>query len=75
MNDVEVKVMNERVMYYGKDGKLITESLIDYTKENVLSHYRTLEEFLNEWHATEKKKVIIEVLEEQGILFEELQKK
>ncbi|MEI2437858.1 EcoAI/FtnUII family type I restriction enzme subunit R [Priestia megaterium] len=74
LNDVEVKVINERVMYYGKDGKLITESLKDYTKENVLSHYHTLDEFLNEWHAAEKKKAIIEVLEEQGILFEELKK-
>ncbi|MGK4104329.1 EcoAI/FtnUII family type I restriction enzme subunit R [Bacillus paranthracis] len=73
INDVEVRVIHERVMYYGKDGKLVTESLIDYTKKSVRSHYHTLDEFLEEWNATEKKKAVIEVLEEQGILFEELQ--
>ncbi|PHE54663.1 EcoAI/FtnUII family type I restriction enzme subunit R [Bacillus pseudomycoides] len=73
INDVEVRVIHERVMYYGKDGKLVTESLIDYTKKSVRSYYHTLDEFLEEWNATEKKKAVIEVLEEQGILFEELQ--
>jgi type I restriction enzyme, R subunit len=73
VNDVEVKVINERVMYYGKDGKLITESLIDYTKKNIRAQYHTLDEFLNKWNASEKKKAVIEELEEQGVLFEELQ--
>lgn len=73
INDVEVRVIHERVMYYGKDGKLITESLRDYTRKSVRSHYHTLGEFLEEWNAAEKKKAVIEALEEQGILFEELQ--
>ncbi len=30
VNDVEVSVVAERVQYYDKDGKLITESLKDY---------------------------------------------
>ena len=36
VDDVEVTVIAERVQYYGKDGKLITESLRDYTRNTVL---------------------------------------
>ena len=36
LNDVEVTVISERVQYYDKDGKLITESITDYSKKNIL---------------------------------------
>ena len=39
VNDEPVMVVAERVQYYGPDGKLITESLRDYTKKRVLSNY------------------------------------
>ena len=72
VNNVLVKVINERVQYIGEDGKLITESLKDYTKKNVLKEYRSLGEFLNAWSSAEKKEAIIEELEKQGVLFEAL---
>jgi type I restriction enzyme R subunit len=72
VNNVPVEVINERVQYMGEDGKLITESLKDYTKKNILTKYRTLDEFLNVWTASEKKNVIIEELEKQGVLFDAL---
>lgn len=46
VRDVEVSVVAERVQYYGTDGRLITESLKDYTRKNVLSSYATLDDFL-----------------------------
>lgn len=70
---VPVKVINQRVLYYDKDGKLITESLQDYTKKTMNEGYKTLNTFLKEWNDIEKKSLIIEKLEEQGILFDELQ--
>ncbi len=73
INDVEVEVVNERLMYYGKDGKLITESLTDYTKNTIKKKYASLNEFLNEWHNTKRKQIIIEELYEQGVFIEELQ--
>lgn len=39
-----VRVLSERVQYVDKDGKLITESLIDYTKKNILQQYSRLDE-------------------------------
>lgn len=73
VNDVEIKVLNERVMYYDKDGNLVTESLKDYTKKNINKEFKTLDEFLKKWNGSQRKEAIIAELEEQGILFEALQ--
>jgi len=72
VNGVEVKIVNERVQYLGSDGRIITESLKDYTKKNVIEKFATLESFLNSWNNAEKKKAIVEALEQQGIFFEAL---
>ena len=72
VNGVEVVQVGERVQYYGKDGKLITESLVDYTKKNLKEQFATMNDFIKKWSEADKKSVIIEELEEQGILFEEL---
>lgn len=72
VNGVQVKILNERVQYLGSDGKIITESLIDYTKSNITRKYRNLDDFLNTWNSSEKKKAIIEELEEEGVFFEHL---
>lgn len=72
VNDVEVTVISERVQYYDKDGKLITESITDYSKKNILNEFATLDNFLNRWNSEEKKEAIIEELKEQGVLLEAL---
>nr|WP_299032295.1 DEAD/DEAH box helicase family protein [uncultured Tenacibaculum sp.] len=72
VDGVQVKIVNERVQYLGNDGKIITESLKDYTKNNVTKQYQSLEKFLSTWNNAEKKEAIIKELEEQGIFFEAL---
>ena len=72
VNDVNVKVISERVQYYDKDGKLITESLKDYSKKNILNEFATLDNFLNRWNNEDKKDAIIEELKEQGVLLDAL---
>lgn len=67
-----VTILKKMVQYMDRDGKLITESLIDYTKKNVLNQYATLDDFLSAWGAAERKEVIIREMEEHGILFSEL---
>ncbi len=69
---VEVKIISERVQYYDKNGKLIVESLKDYTKRNILEKYATLDVFLRKWNETSKKKAIVDELKEDGILLEAL---
>ncbi len=72
VNNIKVSVANERVQYYGKDGRLITESLKDYTKENIKKQYTSLDNFIARWRNTPKKEVLLEELAEQGILYEAL---
>ena len=67
---VEVAILNERVQYYDKDGKLITESVTDYSKKNILGEYATLDSFLRAWNSEEKKQAIIDELQERGVLLE-----
>lgn len=69
---VPVKIINERVQYYDKDGKLITESIKDYSKRNILDEYATLDEFLAAWTTAEKKQAIIEELQDHGVLLDAL---
>lgn len=73
VDDVEVRVAAERVQYYDKDGKLITESLKDYTRKAIRKEYRSLDDFLRRWDKAEKKTAIIEELREQGLLLEALE--
>lgn len=72
VNGVEVRVLNERVQYYDKDGKLITGSITDYSRRNILQRYATLDAFLHAWDAEERKATIVEELENQGVLLSEL---
>lgn len=70
VGDVTVRVLSERVQYVDKDGKLITESLIDYTKKNILQQYSRLDEFLRTWTEAEKKQAIIDELQDEGVLLD-----
>jgi len=69
---VDVSILNERIQYLDNNGKLITESLREYTKRNLLKKYRTLDNFLSKWNNSEKKRVIIEELEKNGIILDNL---
>jgi type I restriction enzyme R subunit len=70
---VPVKVIRERVQYMGGDGRLITESVRDYTRTQVRKQYALMDEFINQWSSAEKKCAIIHQLEQQGLLLEALQ--
>jgi type I restriction enzyme R subunit len=72
VNDVDVAILNEIVQYLDKDGKLIIESVKDYSKKNILGGYATLDEFLQAWNACERKEAIIEELKERDVLLDAL---
>lgn len=69
VNGVEVTVIKERVQYMGDDGKIITESLRDYTRKSVRTAYASLDDFLASWNHADKKRAIVEELEQQGVIF------
>ena len=69
---VDVSILSERRQFLDANGKLITCSLKEFTKTGILTSYRSLDNFLQAWNDAEKKRAIIEELENQGIIFEEL---
>ncbi|MBI5995668.1 EcoAI/FtnUII family type I restriction enzme subunit R [Clostridium perfringens] len=72
LSDVEVNVISERVQYYDKDGKLVTESLKDYSKKNILAEFSDLDTFIRKWNSEDKKQAIIDELIEHGVLLDAL---
>lgn len=72
VNGVDVSILSERKQYLDADGRLITTSVKEYCKTGILTSYRSLDNFLQTWNDAEKKRAIIEELENQGIIFEEL---
>jgi type I restriction enzyme R subunit len=72
VNGVDVAVLISREMYFDKDGKPITTSLKDHTKEIIKNQFASLDDFLNKWNNTIRKEAIIAELQEQGILVEAL---
>lgn len=64
----EVHIVGKRVSIYDADGRLLAqESIVDYTRFNILGRYASLDKFILHWSAEEKKDAIRELLREQGI--------
>ena len=69
---VTVAVARERVQYLNAQGKLVTESLRDYTRINLLKKYDSLDRFLQTWQQADRKAALLQELEGQGVLLDAL---
>jgi type I site-specific restriction endonuclease len=72
IGDVPVMIVAERVQYYGSNGKLITESIRDYTRNSVLQQFRSLDVFLSAWSQADQKSAILAEMEKRGVLLDAL---
>lgn len=70
---ITVNVLAERVQYIDANGKLITESLKDYTVKTVKKEFATLKDFVRKWNSAEQKQAVIQELEEHGVIWEALE--
>ena len=68
----EVHTILEKNLCYDEHGKLITQNLINFSKDNILKEYRTLDDFINHWNEAEKKEAIVQELYEHNVFLEEL---
>lgn len=68
-----VRVLTERIEYLDENGKLVTESLRDYSRRTVREHFASLDAFLRRWRGEARKATIIAELAEEGLLLEALQ--
>lgn len=72
---VEVSILNETTKYYDADGKLITESIVEYSKKNLKRLYEKYEDFEQEWYRADSKKEFLEHLFNEGIMIDALEEK
>ena len=72
VNGVDVSVLVSRELYFDRNGKVVTVSLKDHTKEIITGQYATLNDFLNSWNSADRKEAVIKELEEQGVLVDAL---
>ncbi len=70
--DEAANINRERVQYYGPNGRLITESIRDFTRKTVRQEFTSLDAFLKKWTEAEQKQEILRELEQQGVLLEAL---
>ncbi len=67
VDGVGARIIAERVEYLDENGKLVTESLRDFTKKALKKRFASLDEFLKRWNAADRKQAIVEELEAEGL--------
>ena len=72
VDGVHATIVAERVEYLDENGRLVTESLRDFTKKALKQRFTSLDAFLRRWKAAERKQAIIEELESEGLPLEPL---
>ena len=72
-NGCKVRIIQKTVSIYDTDGKLLRqESIVDYTKENILGRYASLDNFIHQWSEQDKKEAIRDLLRQRGIDLEQI---
>jgi type I restriction enzyme R subunit len=69
VDGVGAMIIAERVEYLDENGKLVTESLRDFTKKALTKRFSSLGDFLKRWKSADRKQAVIEELEAEGLAF------
>jgi len=72
VNGIHVTLLAERVEYLDDHGKLVTESLRDFTRKALQRHFASLDNFLRRWKAAARKQALLEELGNEGLLLDPL---
>lgn len=72
INGIDVTVLNTREMYFDKEGKPVTVSLKDYSKDILKDKFQSIDKFLQFWNQSDRKDAIVEELQEQGVPVKDL---
>lgn len=72
VDGVAVTIVAQRIEYLDEYGKLVTESLRDFTKKELRKRFASLDDFLSRWRSADRKQAVIEELEQEGVQVEAL---
>lgn len=67
VDGVGASIVAERVEYLDEHGKLVTESLRDFTRKALKKRFTSLNDFLTRWNAADRKSAIVEELAAEGL--------
>jgi type I restriction enzyme R subunit len=67
VDGVGARITAERVEYLDEHGKLVTETLRDFTKKALKKQFASLDDFLRRWKASDRKQAIVDELEAVGL--------
>ncbi len=70
VDGVSVRVVAERVEHLDAQGRLVTESLRDFTKTTLRKRFASLDDFLRRWNTEERKQIILDQLADDGVFLE-----
>jgi len=70
VDGVSASIVAERVQYLDESGKLVTESLRDFTKRALKKQFSSLDNFLQRWKAAERKQAVLDELAGEGLPLE-----
>ena len=67
IDGIDATIVLQRIEYLDEHGKLVTESLRDFTKKALKKRFASLDDFLKRWNAAERKQAVIDELEAEGL--------
>ncbi|GGF60421.1 DEAD/DEAH box helicase [Paracoccus acridae] len=67
VDGIGATIIKERVEYLDADGKLVTETLRDFTRKHLTRRFASMDDFLRRWRAEDRKQVIVDELAEEGL--------
>jgi len=70
VDGVGAAIVAERVEYLDENGKLVTESLRDYTRKALKRQFASLDDFLKRWNSEGRKQAVFEELAAEGLPFD-----
>ncbi len=67
VDGIDATIVAERIEYLDEHGKLITESLRDFTRKALRKRFASLDDFLRRWNGEERKQAIIDEMSAEGL--------
>ncbi len=67
VDGVDAAIVAERVEYLDERGKLVTESLRDFTRRALRKRFASLDDFLRRWDAAGRKQAILDEMAGEGL--------
>ena len=67
VDGIDASIIAERVEYLDENGKLVTESLRDFTRKALRKHFASLDDFLRRWNGADRKQAIVDEVAAEGL--------